>query len=323
MSDHKQRAYKELGLQQLRSFCEVCEQGGYAAAARKLLLTSPAVWEQMQALERHYGMRLLERAGHGIRPTAAGQQLLGMIRPLLANLDSARSMLSQDGGAMPAQLTLATNLRVLTDEVSQALKTFQKRYPTIRLHVLYTGNDVDQRIHQGEANVGFTLESGPAIPCSASVVYEAAGEVDYLLVAPPRHSVLRGKSLALKQIVEHPLVLGEPVAYSRRRVQEVLYRYGMLDDLRIAVETSSDEYTLSCVRAGLGIGITIGAGQGPLYAGIRARSLRRWFGTARVGFLWKKGAHVPPLERELAQAIAARLPKRARTARSVPLEKTE
>ena len=78
MAHAKRRGYKELSLAQLRSFCAVCRQGGYAAAARELLLTSPAVWEQMQALERHYGRRLLDRQGNAVRPTVEGEHLLEM-----------------------------------------------------------------------------------------------------------------------------------------------------------------------------------------------------------------------------------------------------
>jgi LysR family cys regulon transcriptional activator len=292
----------------------VCQRGGYAAAARDLMLTSPAVWEQMQALERHYGVRLLERAGQGVRPTLAGKQLLEMIQPLLAGLESTRSVLCQEDGAMPGELTLMTNLRVLMEEVSRSLRAFQRRYPKIRLRAIYTGNDVDQRVLSGEANVGFTLEPGPAIACSPAVVYEDAGEVDYLLVASPRHPLLAERKLQLPQILEYPLVLGDTNAYSRRRVQEVLHRYDLLDSLQLAVEASSDEYTLSCVRAGMGVGITVGTGRGPLYQGLKVRSLRRWFGTARIGFLWKRGAHVPPLERELAEVITSSLPGEKRTA---------
>src|SRR5437773_6175175 len=87
----------------------------------------------------------------------------------------------------------------------------------------------------------------------------------------------------------------------------------------VAVETSSDEYTLSCVRAGLGVGITIGTGRGHLYRGLGVRSLRRWFGTARVGFLWPRGAYVPPAQRELAGAIRACVARREGKDRSLPL----
>ena len=72
MDRSPRRGYKDLSLAQLRSFSVVCQRGGYAAAARELFLTTPAVWEQMHALEHHYGFRLLERRGNAVRPTAKG-----------------------------------------------------------------------------------------------------------------------------------------------------------------------------------------------------------------------------------------------------------
>jgi DNA-binding transcriptional LysR family regulator len=305
MPTTNRQSYKELTLAQLRSFCEVCRHGSYAAAARKLLLTTPAVWEQVHALERHYGRRLIERSGQGVAPTSEGQRLLVMLRPLLAGIHSACDVLRQQGDQFPEWLTLATNLRVLTEEISRALRRFQLRHRQVKLRVIYTGNDVDQRIASGEADVGLTLEPRPDIPVSAAVDYEAAAVVDYLLVTPPRHALRESRSLSLRKIVRHPLVLGAAPSYSRGRVQEILHRYDLADQLNVAVETSSDEYTLSCVRAGLGIGITVGTGRGHFYRGLGVRSLRRWFGTARVGFLWKQGAYVPPAQRALAQAIQA------------------
>src|SRR5262245_59764381 len=159
MTGEKRHSYKSLSLAQLRSFCVVCRCGGYAAAARELGLTSPAVWEQMQALERHYGRRLLERQGNAIRPTTDGEHLLEMVRPLLAGLDSTQEVLRQQGGALPARITLVTNLRVLADEVSQALGAFLRRHPQVGLRVFYTGIDeVEVRVLHGEADVALTLD---------------------------------------------------------------------------------------------------------------------------------------------------------------------
>ncbi len=304
MSARKRRSYKEASLSQFRSFCEVCRRGGYAAAARELMLTSPAVWEQMQALEYHYGMKLLERAGPGVRPTVHGTRLLELIRPIVAGLDSTREVLQQQDGALPQQLVFVTNLRVLVEEISGAMRAFQRRFPAIRLTVHYSGSDeVEPRILEGKADLAFTLESEPTLPFSKGTVYEPAGGLDYLLITPPRHELAHREALHLHEIAKYPLVLGELEAYSRRRVQEVFHRYDLAKGLNIAVETSSDEYTIPCVRAGMGIGITLGMPQGRLYHGLKTRSLRRWFGMAGVGFLWQRGIHVPPVQREFANEI--------------------
>jgi DNA-binding transcriptional LysR family regulator len=296
-------AYKDLTLAQLRGFAAVCRTGSYAAAARDLMLTSPAVWEQMQGLERHYGCKLLRRRGNGIAPTIEGEHLLEMVRPLVAGIETTRDALRERGGELPASLTLATNLRVLVEEVSQALAEFHRSHASVRLRLIFTGNDVNERIASGDADVGLTLEAGPETAGAASVEYRPAGEIDYLLVMPRRHALARAKTLSLKQIVQFPLVLGESAAYSRHRVQEVLHRYNLSEAVKIATETSSDEYTLACVRAGLGLGITVGAGRGPLYSGLAVHSLRRWFGTARLRFVWRRGAHLLDCQQALAKSI--------------------
>src|SRR5690606_5466022 len=103
---------------------------------------------------------------------------------------------------------------------------------------------------------------------------------------------------------KHPLVLGEPEAYSRKRVEEVFHQHDLVDLMLISAETTSDEYTPTCVRAGMGIGIGVGIASSPLYQDLEVRSLRRWFGTARIGFLWRRGTIVPPLQRELATLLS-------------------
>jgi DNA-binding transcriptional LysR family regulator len=249
------------------------------------------------------------RRGNGVVPTADGEQLLAMVRPILAGLDSTRVAMDERGGAFPEAITIATNLRILAEEISHGLRIFQRAHPGICLHLVFTGNDVHERVESAVAAVGFTLEPGPERDYGPTIDYQAAGEVDYLLVTPRRHPLARTKSIRLEQLARYPLVLGESAAYSRRRVEEVLHRHHLRDSVSIAVETSSDEYTLACVRAGMGIGITIGAGRGPLFGGLAVRSLRRWFGTARLGFVWRRGAFISPLERELAAAIQLAIQK--------------
>ena len=295
--------FPDVTLAQLRSFCVVARLGSYAAAARELRLTSPAVWEQIHGLERHYQQRLVVRRGNGVALTVYGEQLLTHLQPILAGLDSVGSALEERGGRLPKQLTVATNLRVLAEEISQALGRFQNRQPQIGLRLIFTGDDVDSRVADGDADVGFTLEPGPEETPLLTVAYEPAGKVDYLLVMPKDHPLARKRALRLPQFAAERFVLVGLGGYSRRRVEEVMHRHNLTGAMRVAVETSSDEYTLSCVRSGLGVGITVGSGRGPLYQGLAVRKLARWFGTARLGFMWKRGAHVIESQRQLADAI--------------------
>ncbi|WP_437205312.1 LysR family transcriptional regulator [Planctomicrobium sp. SH664] len=298
------RSYKELGLTQLRSFCYVCRLGGFAPAARELLLTTPAVWEQIKGLERTLNLVLLERSGNRVRPTAQGRHLLELAQPLLASLDSIHDVLHQRAGALPEKVTIVTTLRVLVDEVTEAMLQFRQRYPTVTPAVKYVGSTsfLDE-IQQGPANVALTLEPGPDDQTNSALTYEPTGELEYLLLTPPDHPLLSKKPFLLESIVDYELVLGNENTYSRHRVQEIFHRHDLHHRIKLSAETSSDEYTVHCVRGGLGLGIVVGTGHSRLHHGLGVRSLRRWFGFARCGFQWRSGAHIPALDRELADIL--------------------
>jgi DNA-binding transcriptional LysR family regulator len=301
------RAYKELTLQQLRSFHTVARLGSYAAAARELLLTPPAVFEQLKALEKYYGILLLERQGNGVRPTVHGERLLDLTRPPLAGLEATREVLRQERAGWPTSMTIVTNLRVFAAEISQGMRRFQRNHPEIRLKLSYLRDaQLMEAMRFGKADVAVTLEPGPTGPATG-LTHEVVGEVDYLLVTPKRHPLARKSRLRLADLAPYPLVLGDELAYSRQRVQEVFHRHHLIELMTIAVETNSDEYSTHCVRAGLGVAITIGMGSAWLYRGLHVRSLRHWFGSARLSFVWREGADRAPAQQELARQVTVAL----------------
>ena len=60
-------------LTQLVAFLTVVRRGSVTAAAEELVVTQPSVSAAVSALERELGVRLTERAGRTVRPTAAGE----------------------------------------------------------------------------------------------------------------------------------------------------------------------------------------------------------------------------------------------------------
>src|SRR5437667_12409732 len=89
------RAYKEITLQQLRSFCETVHLGSLSAAAVSLGLAHPTVWKQVHALERHFGMQLVESNTRGCRATEAGRALAELANPLVTGIDSLKQTLQE------------------------------------------------------------------------------------------------------------------------------------------------------------------------------------------------------------------------------------
>src|SRR3990170_4613354 len=78
---------------QLAAFCAVVERRSFSQAAARLGVTQPAVSQQVRALEKRVGQKLLDRSGRRVVPTEAGlrlyrsaQRLLALEEQLLADL---------------------------------------------------------------------------------------------------------------------------------------------------------------------------------------------------------------------------------------------
>ena len=78
-----------LTLHRLELFLAVLDQGGVSRAAKACNISQPAVSEHLQGLGAYFGVRLLERRGRTVRPTAAAQLLEPYARQVVGLLQHA------------------------------------------------------------------------------------------------------------------------------------------------------------------------------------------------------------------------------------------
>ena len=73
----------------MQIFVAVAEEQGFAAAARRLNISPPAVTRAVSALEDHLGAKLLNRTTRHVRMTDAGRRYLEDARRILAEVQVA------------------------------------------------------------------------------------------------------------------------------------------------------------------------------------------------------------------------------------------
>src|SRR2546425_3209603 len=78
-----------LTVHRLELFLAVLDHGGVGRAAQACHISQPAVSEHLRGLEAHFGVRLVERHGQRIRPTAAARVVEPYARQALALLRTA------------------------------------------------------------------------------------------------------------------------------------------------------------------------------------------------------------------------------------------
>ena len=122
-------------LQSMRVLERVVNEGGFAAAARALALTPPAVTRLVDDLEQALGVRLLHRTTRRLSPTQAGDMFLERIRPILQEIDDVQELVKAQAKDMTGALRIVTMPSAAVNLVSRAVADFQREHPGIRAEI--------------------------------------------------------------------------------------------------------------------------------------------------------------------------------------------
>ena len=125
-----------LELRRLRLLRELHERGTVAAAAAALQFTPSAVSQQLAMLEREAGVKLLERAGRGVRLTDAALVLVGHAEALLERAAIAEADLAAAAGTIAGRARIAGFESVLLRLALPAVESLGRLAPELRLELI-------------------------------------------------------------------------------------------------------------------------------------------------------------------------------------------
>ena len=128
-------------MQALRAFEAAARTGSLTKAASTLNLTHGAISHQIKALEATLGVRLIERAGRGIRVTDDGARLAARIRNALADIADALRETSERSN--PRQLRVSVTASFAARWLLPRLGSFIRRHPDVDLDVRASNALVD------------------------------------------------------------------------------------------------------------------------------------------------------------------------------------
>jgi DNA-binding transcriptional LysR family regulator len=139
------------------TFRAVAHQRSFSRAARTLALSQPAVSNQVAALEREVGARLLEREPGGLRLTREGEILLEHADAIAERFQLAAEQLATAAQGQRARLRIGAFPTALAAFVPAAIARLRREYPQSSVTVDEGTGDLPARIRSGELHlaVGF------------------------------------------------------------------------------------------------------------------------------------------------------------------------
>jgi DNA-binding transcriptional LysR family regulator len=291
----KTRAYKEITVQQLRSFYETARLGSFTAAAASLSLTNSTVLQQVRALERDFGDRLIEPHGRGCRLTESGRLMADLAGPLVSGVATLKRRYREARGQLAPHLVMAATPRILAEDLPECVAAFRLRHPEVRMSLKdLWDKGILNLVDAGEADVGLLHGQGPDVDrLYPRLEFEPVYDVDIALITPPDHPLARRRLVRPGDLRGYPLVNGLH-AMPDLSVTAVLDKAGVFQSQPHLIEGTFSSTVCRYVEMGMGIGLVFAPRGRKVHPGLHERVMSRYFGRTTIYQVRRRG--VPPFQ---------------------------
>jgi DNA-binding transcriptional LysR family regulator len=242
-------AGSSLNLRLLHSFRRVAEMKSYTRAAATLYLSQPALHQQVRGLERYFGVRLLDHAGHEMEMTDAGREVYALIQRFEADMIATRERIEALAGHAQGAVTLVTGPTAQSHYLPRLLKRFWTAHPQLSVRtIIEIGPAITEAVRAGRADIGlqtasFLDASLAAMPCIDDRL---------IAVATPDHPLAASELVSTSDLTAHRVALMPRVTETRRLIDDWMALEGVL--LSDVMELRTSDAIRGTALTGLAVG---------------------------------------------------------------------
>lgn len=182
----------------LRAFRAVVDEGGFAAAARRLGVSRSAVHKLVSRLEQELGAQLLSRSTRRVTPTETGRAFHARAGALLDELAEAVADVAERQARPVGQLRVNAPMSFGVRYLSPLIAAFMATYPELRVELSLADRLVDP------LEEGFDVTVRIAEPrYYSSLVTQRLAPVRQLLCASPAYLDAAGEPRHPRELRRH------------------------------------------------------------------------------------------------------------------------
>ncbi|MGA3487831.1 LysR family transcriptional regulator [Micromonosporaceae bacterium DT55] len=252
-----------IDLHRLRVLRSVAATGSVNRAATTLGYSPSAISQQLTALQRETGLRLVERQGRGISITAAGRALAAEAERVLDVVGGIDSLVGDLRSGRVGSLSIGYFASAGTAWIPAIVGTLVEEYPDLRLDLRL--NDIGAG---GSATADVeVLVGGTRDPAIEGYRLWHLLDDPYVAVLPAGHAAAGAATLALGSLAAERWVNSDPhEGYCRQVMLDACAQAGFVPQFR--VEAPEYATAIAFVAAGVGVTVIPALGVGVLPAGV-------------------------------------------------------
>lgn len=231
---------------QLQVYVAVAEEEGFAAAARRLQLSPPAVTRAVAALEDTLGVKLLDRTTRHVRATEAGERYLEDSRQVLASLEAADEAAAGINAEPRGHLAVTAPVMFGRLFVMPGIVDYLQRYPDMEVEAVFLDRSVNL-VEEG-LDVGVRIGDLP----DSSMRALRVGSVRHVVVAAPSYLERNELPLVPPDLRQHTLIASAAGGFGGSwRFSDTAGEHPLKVNARLTV--TSNDAAVSAAREGFGI----------------------------------------------------------------------
>jgi DNA-binding transcriptional LysR family regulator len=291
------------------AFLAVLRGGSVTAAADELVVTQPSVSAAIAALGRELQCDLFERAGRGIRPTAAGLAFAPYAADVMGLLQQGRQSAREAAVAAARSLRIAAVTTAAESFVPPLMRAFAEEHPDVDL-ILEVGNRQDVLRWVVDHAVDVAVSGRP--PASDRLVGQALMDNEIVCITAREDPASGRRSVDAAALGDRVWLLREEGSGTRLLNEQFLEDHGLNP---ATLTLGSNGAIKQAARAGLGISLlSRAAAATELDAGLLGELRLRDIPPPRPWFVLRSavGPVRPPVAEFVAFARASAGPARGR-----------
>ena len=207
----------------LRTFLSVAQHLNYTHAAKKLLLSQPAVSRQVRQLEKELGVALFEQIGKSLHLTDPGKTLATEAERMLGDIERVAEAVRAHCGPGHGSLRIGASTTPGFYLVPAVLGRFHAKHPQVELsYTIQNSLQIEEKILKNELDLGFV---GASLT-NADLHLEPVSQDEIVFFASPSHPLARGRRIELKALEEEMWVIREKGSATRQLLETRLQELG-------------------------------------------------------------------------------------------------
>jgi len=224
-------------------FIAVAEEESFAAGARRLGMSPPAVTRAISALEERLGVKLLNRTTRYVRVTDAGSRYLDDCRRIIHETNEADEAAAGINAEPRGHLAVTAPVMFGRIFVIPSIVDYLKRYPDMEVSAVF----LDRVVNLLEEGFDVGIRIGELPDSSMRAI--RVGQVRRILCASPGYLAENGMPNSPSELIYHKIVASSTVSPA------VDWKFGQGITVRVKprLTVTSNDAAIEAALEGMGI----------------------------------------------------------------------